>query len=585
MNKIIRKAAMALYMALCAATASHAALTDLKIGSAQIFDVQYYYSGTTLYVSNMIAPYASVSPGNFQHPTLTSGQYYGFFNSTTVTGTYGLGVYNSDGTRAYIVHNTGTLSKIGDGVIFYVGNGFFGTVISTSQGYAYGSSANFTNTHTPTASEITNYTPATTVPLVAGQSAAQANASNSNTNTVVTENVVTTSTVYGTATSTTTYTSGTSTVVVSESYTKDRKTKELVIDKATQTITITPITAITTTVTPGTTTTTTTPKTTTTDSNGNVVSETYGTAVTVTSDATVTTQTTNLSNNTQTTVVDTLYSTRIDQFDRLAEANKRENALLASDPLSRHRVYDGGIKLVGANVNERTVFDLQGTGSTTNRQDGYAFKSDRYSLGLTHLVRRDLLIGGTYSHSNVTMNGNDSSGMLEKNSVNLYALWTKYDWLVKSDVGFARNSYSTAHTLPSLGLANTASTNGSDAWGAVRLYTPATKEGIRAFVGIRRERNRIGSAVDAGSELSSVTYASSTVIETTKEAGLRLDRYVNDKLSLFVEASRNNQKLTTSKAGVLYSVGKNTSVQVGAVQQNQNGLRSNGVLIEIKILF
>jgi hypothetical protein len=189
---VLKRAILSLFAVTC--LLAQADITDLKIGEAQIFDVQYYYSGTTLNVSNMIAPYASVSPGNFQHPTLTTGQYYAFFNSTTNPGTYGMGVYNSNGTQAYVVHNTGSLSKMGDGVIFYVGGNFFGTVISTSQGYAYGSSASFTNTRTPTSAEITNYIPATSVPLLAGQSATQANAGSSTTTanpTAVTSSIIT----------------------------------------------------------------------------------------------------------------------------------------------------------------------------------------------------------------------------------------------------------------------------------------------------------------------------------------------------------------------------------------------------------
>lgn len=148
---------------------ANADVTDLQIGPAQIFDVQYSYNGTTLNVSNMIAPYASVWPGNFQHPTATAGQYYAFFNSVTVPGTYALGLYDADGTLAHVIHNTGTLSKFGDGLIFYIGNGFFGTVITTGQGYSYGSSASFANTYTPTPSDIASYTPPSSTPLTPGQ--------------------------------------------------------------------------------------------------------------------------------------------------------------------------------------------------------------------------------------------------------------------------------------------------------------------------------------------------------------------------------------------------------------------------------
>lgn len=113
---------------------------------------------------------------NFVHPTVTSGQYFAFFNSTTNPGTYGLGLYNANGILAAVVHNTGTLQAIGPNALFYVGSGFFGTVISTSQGFSYGSSQSFTNMNTNiTSSLLSSYTWASTVPLADGQVASTQN--------------------------------------------------------------------------------------------------------------------------------------------------------------------------------------------------------------------------------------------------------------------------------------------------------------------------------------------------------------------------------------------------------------------------
>lgn len=148
---------------------SNAAITDGKFGINQIFDVQYYWSGTTLNASNFIAPYDK----NFQTVTVSSGQYFQFFPSTTNPGTYGLGLYNSNGTLSKVVHDYGDITALGNGAIFYIGSGFFGNVISTAQGYNYGASASFANMDTTiTSSDLNNYTWASTTPLAAGQTAA-----------------------------------------------------------------------------------------------------------------------------------------------------------------------------------------------------------------------------------------------------------------------------------------------------------------------------------------------------------------------------------------------------------------------------
>ena len=148
-----------------------AAITDGKFGINQIFDVQYWWNGTTLNASNFIAPYNK----NFQTVTVTTGQYFQFFASTTNPGTYGLKLMNSNGTQHSIVHDTGDITALGNGAIFYIGSGFFGNVITTAQGYSYGASASFTNMDTSvTTSDLNNYTFASSTPLASGQTAAPA---------------------------------------------------------------------------------------------------------------------------------------------------------------------------------------------------------------------------------------------------------------------------------------------------------------------------------------------------------------------------------------------------------------------------
>jgi hypothetical protein len=147
------------------------AITDGKFGINQIFDVQYWWNGNTLNASNFIAPYNK----NFQTVTVSAGQYFQFFPSTTNPGKYGLKLMNSDGTQHSIVHDHGDITALGNGAIFYIGSGFFGNVITTATGYNYGASATFTNMDTSvTSADLNNYTFASSTPLAAGQTAAPA---------------------------------------------------------------------------------------------------------------------------------------------------------------------------------------------------------------------------------------------------------------------------------------------------------------------------------------------------------------------------------------------------------------------------
>ena len=165
---------------------AQAAITDLKLSTAQIFDVQWYISAGKLNASGFNYIYSSI---NYATQTASAARwtaaqtadagsnsrYIGFFASTTNPGTYGMAVFNSDGTRYKIINNTGSFRALADGAIFYNGNGMWGTLITTGAGYNLGSSGQFTLTQEyPTNTQLQAYTPPSSTPLAAGQTAAPA---------------------------------------------------------------------------------------------------------------------------------------------------------------------------------------------------------------------------------------------------------------------------------------------------------------------------------------------------------------------------------------------------------------------------
>lgn len=179
--------AMSAIIGMLATPPAHASITDLKLSTAQMFDVQWYVSSGRLYTSGFNYIYASVNYStqtnsaarltSAQYADINSvaGRYIGFFNSTTNPGTYGMAVFNADGTKYKILNNTGSFRALADGAIFYNGNGMWGTLITTGAGYAMGSSANFAITADyPTNTQLQAYTPPSSTPLSAGQTATPA---------------------------------------------------------------------------------------------------------------------------------------------------------------------------------------------------------------------------------------------------------------------------------------------------------------------------------------------------------------------------------------------------------------------------
>ena len=168
------------FFVLAYASAANAAITDAKFSTAQVFDVQYNWSGDTLNASGFTRPFYSASgigqlSTTYINDMNANNRTFGFFDSTTNPGTYGFAVYNSDGSVYEVIHNTGTFSALGDGAIFYLGDGSWGTVISTAEGFSYGDSATFTSMdRSVDSNDLQSYSYASTTPLADGETAAPA---------------------------------------------------------------------------------------------------------------------------------------------------------------------------------------------------------------------------------------------------------------------------------------------------------------------------------------------------------------------------------------------------------------------------
>mgnify|MGYP001302388126 CR=1 FL=1 len=151
------------------ATSASAGILDLRVKTDQIFDVQWNISGGNLNASYFNYIYSSVNYATQTNSASrwtaaqtadagSNGRYIAFFNSTTNPGTYGMAVYNSDGSVYKIVNNTGTFRALADGAIFYNGGGMWGTLITTEAGYTLGSSGSWaTTTEYPTNADLSAY--------------------------------------------------------------------------------------------------------------------------------------------------------------------------------------------------------------------------------------------------------------------------------------------------------------------------------------------------------------------------------------------------------------------------------------------
>lgn len=180
MNRISRWGAIASSVALLLGSASPASatvtsLTDCAFGPAQVFDVQWNISGGNLNISGITRPYGNVPGGQISSSDWQEGYYVKFVESTAVPGTLALERFNAANVSQGLLDTTGTFRAYGDDFIFYLGGGLWGTVITTGEGFEYGSSASLTVTaENPSDETMRAYTNCLASPLAAGETREEA---------------------------------------------------------------------------------------------------------------------------------------------------------------------------------------------------------------------------------------------------------------------------------------------------------------------------------------------------------------------------------------------------------------------------
>jgi hypothetical protein len=397
--------------------------------------------------------------------------------------------------------------------------------------------------------------------------------------------IVTSNSVTGATTTDLAIATGVTITVMTLTDTRTGQSKVLSINRNTTSVATTPVTTTVTSTTPVTTTTTTTPTTVNTYSD-NTTQTVNGTTTTTQTTANQVTVATNTVDDVQTASQDQAYSTRIDQYDYMTKANTRINMTLDSNVLDRHSGNDGVLTArTGLAGNEEKGWTyIIAEGQRSNASDTYRMNTTRFGVGHEKRIESNWIAGAQYNNVVGNLAGDQSGGRLEKNHIGLYSLYNYEGWLLKSDLGVARNTYSNYHNINELGMSNTGKADGTDIWLANRLYTP-DMEGFRPYAGVRVQNSKISGLTEAGTPLTAMTYAGQNQTNTIGEVGVRYDSKVNDTVNLTAEVGQTSNNITTVKAGASFTPDKNVLGGVNVVQQRQGNVVNNIVQATVKWLF
>jgi hypothetical protein len=556
------------------------AYTTVTLTAGTTYNMAWNYIGTD-YVPFNDGSITTLTPVSGTTGATTVNNYaenyalLGFTNPGT--GDYSAGTFGSTGWQVstYNVDTTGTY-QLGFAV-FNLDDTSLSPVLlvddlqgtTLQNGTTFGAVAPNAGTNAPSSPGSTPSTPS--APTIVSSAAGTP---------IVTSNSVNGSTINDVA-----ITAGVTVTVITLTDTRTGESKVLSINRNTTAVSTTPVTTTITSTTPVTTTTTTTPTTVNTYSD-NTTQTVNGTPTTTQTTVNQVAVATNTVDDVQTASQDQAYSTRIDQYDYMTKANTRINMTLDSNVLDRHSGKDNVLtsKTALAGTEEKGWTYIVAEGQQSNTSDTYKMNTTRFGVGYEKKIESNWIVGAQYNNVVASLVGDQSGGRLEKNHIGVYSLYNHEGWLLKSNLGVARNDYSNHHSINELSMSNTGKTRGNDIWVANRVYAPESK-GFRPYAGVRVQNSKMGAVTESGTPLTAMNYSGQNQTKTIGEAGVRYDAKVADAVNLTAEVGQTSNNITTVKAGASFTPDKNVLGSLNVLQQRQGSVVNNIVQATVKWLF
>jgi hypothetical protein len=298
---------------------------------------------------------------------------------------------------------------------------------------------------------------------------------------------------------------------------------------------------------------------------------TYSDSTTTTTDSSPT-STNTLVNNVSTTVANDSFSGRIDQDSKLANLNKQLDRGLNMDVFRQD----------GVKKDDVTVY-INGTYTDSSMSKGYSAVSNGFGLAAEKEINSDWRLGVQGNRITTKMDGVDSNTRQNKDHVGIYSAYDIEGFTVVNNLGHSMNSSRSNRSIAGIDFSNSHDIKGTDTWLNNRVYAPEM-EGFRPFAGITFGQSKVNGYTEAGSIQSARTVAGKTNNYTYGEAGVRLDKKIDD-FRIAGEVGRTTDSITTGAVSLGYAPNKDSLVSLGVNYQSGNNIESTTVLLRGTVRF
>jgi len=224
---------------------------------------------------------------------------------------------------------------------------------------------------------------------------------------------------------------------------------------------------------------------------------------------------------------------------------------------------------------------ITGDYGKTSMDNGYDADTKGYGAQIEFQFMPEWRVSVGVAKSTTDLTGSDSASTMDKINVNIGSIFEMDKLIFATDIGAAKNDYTSARTIST--YANASETSGRDIMAKQRVYYKLS-DSIIPFVGAGITKTTRDGFTESGWVVSARTVEAVDEINKYAEGGMRLQHSFGD-LNLYAQGSYTTDKIATGSVGAGYQIAENASINVGVTMTEQDEARHTSGRLSVNIKF
>jgi hypothetical protein len=224
---------------------------------------------------------------------------------------------------------------------------------------------------------------------------------------------------------------------------------------------------------------------------------------------------------------------------------------------------------------------ITGDYGKTSMDNGYDADTKGYGAQVEFQFMPEWRVSVGVAKSTTDLTGTDSASTMDKINVNIGSIFEMDKFIFATDIGAAKNDYTSARTIST--YANASETSGRDIMAKQRVYYKLS-DSIIPFVGAGITKTTRDGFTESGWIVSARTVEAVDEINKYAEGGMRLQHSFGD-LNLYAQGSYTTDKIKTGSVGAGYQIAENASINIGATISDQDEARHTSGRLSVNIKF